>query len=68
MSNLLTLSIDGIGKLPEEFVDKLIQYGMFDVEMCHNVVAKYEDKEHSMKSFKKTATAIASRDQVSGSL
>ena len=43
----------------------MIEYRLFDVEMCHNVVCKYEDKEHRAKTFDKHKASIATNEEVS---
>lgn len=46
-------------------MDKMIEYRLFDVEMCHNTVCKYEDKEHRTKTFNKQKAFIATSEEVS---
>ena len=59
------LICDGIDKLPGEFVEKLIQFGLFDSELCAHTVAKYENREHVKKKFVKDKAPIASMADVS---
>lgn len=58
-------NIDGIDKLPEEFVDKMIEYGLFDAKMCAHTVAKYENRNHVKKKFVKDKAPIATQAEVS---
>lgn len=61
-----TSSIDGIAKLPDPFVEKLIEYHLFDPEMCHMTAAKVDQNgAHVARSFKKIETTIASEEAVS---
>lgn len=58
---------DGISKLPKDLIDKMIQYGLFNVEMWQNVVAKSEagGREHLPKKFDKKKARIATEREVS---
>ena len=65
----LTLNIDGISKLPDPLVKKLIQYGLFDPEMCMYTAAKINmNKQHVLKEFHKIKTKIASDVEVSSAI
>ena len=57
--------VDGIDKLPAEFEEKAIEYGLFDPEICAHSVAKLENHKHVKKSFTKTGTFIVSPESVS---
>lgn len=61
-----TSTIDGIAKLPDPFVEKLIEYHLFDPEMCYMTAAKLnQNGAHVARSFKKIETTIASEEAVS---
>jgi len=38
--------IDGVDKLPAEFEDKAIEYGIFDPELCAHSVARFANYKH----------------------
>jgi hypothetical protein len=60
----IVLICDGIDKLPGEFVEKLMQFGLFDPEVCAHTVAKYENREHVKKKFVKDKAPIASMSDI----
>jgi hypothetical protein len=57
-------TIDGIDKLPRDFVDKMIEFGLFDAKMCAHTVAKYETRNHIKKTFVKDRAPIATHAEV----
>jgi hypothetical protein len=50
--------------LPRDFVDKLIEFGLFDAKMCAHTVAKYETRNHVKKTFVKDRAPIATHAEV----
>ena len=57
--------VDGIAKLPDPLVAKLIQYDLFDPELCAFTAAKMNmNGQHTARSFVKTKTTIATQYQV----
>lgn len=60
------MSIDGIAKLPDPFIEKLLDYHLFHPSLWAYTAARVnENGKHVMKSFKKTETTIASQTEVS---
>jgi hypothetical protein len=57
--------LDGIGKLPDPFVEKLMEYKLFDPELCSRTAMKFEHNQHSFKEFTKKSTVIATLEEVS---
>lgn len=58
------LVADGFNKLPKEFLEKMGQFRLFNVDMCKHTVAEYVDGDHKIKEFNKTKTKIATDQEV----
>jgi hypothetical protein len=56
--------IDGIDKLPDPFVQKLLDYHLFSPEGIAFTSCKLDGKDHVKKNFVKERTKIASDEEV----
>lgn len=57
-------NLDGIDKLPKKFVEKLMEFELFNPALCAHTVCKYENRKHIKKKFVKSCAPIATMEEV----